>query len=101
MQIYDFFKKIFRCRQLLKGPACGGKCVGSSTQTVSCNSKCCCKKDCKWSPWTDWSECEAVNKYTQCGPGKSVRSRKVAQYASCGGKHCKGPCEQHKSCKVS
>ena len=53
----------------------------------------CCPKNCKWSSWGSWSNCDAKG----CGAGTRTRCRRVVEKASCDGT-CEGSGIQTQKC---
>ncbi len=78
-------------------PANGGAaCVGSSSESQSCNTGACCTPvSGGWSAWSTWSSCSAA-----CGGGIETRTRTCTNPApSCGGT-CSGSATETRSCNT-
>ncbi|XP_059161144.1 protocadherin Fat 4-like [Physella acuta] len=69
-----------RTRKILTAPDCGGTACPGVLESTSCVVR--NTTDCKFTEWSVWSNCS-----TDCGFGKSVRSRTLLTPAYCGG-HC-------------
>eukprot|EP00929_Paragymnodinium_shiwhaense_P087227 TRINITY_DN4747_c0_g1_i1.p1 TRINITY_DN4747_c0_g1~~TRINITY_DN4747_c0_g1_i1.p1 ORF type:complete len:1556 (-),score=307.09 TRINITY_DN4747_c0_g1_i1:124-4791(-) len=81
----------------------GAYCLGASKQTSQCNPSpggdrpggCGGEdpEDCKFVPWSDWSDCSA-----SCGGGQESRFREVSHSSKRGGKPCDGPLSVVRQC---
>ena len=72
----------------------GGKeCEGIDSRMEECNTETCFGSDCRWSPFSEWSECSKT-----CGGGVRRSTRKVLQIASDGGRDCLGDYEKIEGC---
>ncbi|XP_059161145.1 protocadherin Fat 4-like [Physella acuta] len=69
-----------RTRNILVSPDCGGTPCPDVIEFKDCTVQ--NTTDCKFTEWSPWSSCS-----TDCGVGKSVRSRTLLTPAYCGG-HC-------------
>lgn len=73
-----------RSRSVKAVSKCGGeKCSSELAQIKQCQGGC-CPVDCKMSPWSDWSMCNASCDAT----GHKTRSRSAEEDTKCGGKVC-------------
>ncbi|XP_078377130.1 SCO-spondin-like isoform X1 [Oculina patagonica] len=75
-------------------PAYGGKtCPGQNRESRRCRTNP-CPVNGRWSQWGDWCKCSKT-----CGTGNQNRKRTCSNPPpQHGGKQCKGPSEQTKSC---
>lgn len=71
-----------RTRDVRTGPAQGGTCGGSLTETQVC-APAISGSDCVVSPWMPWNPCTKT-----CGGGQHERFRTISQMASAGGNPC-------------
>jgi len=87
-----------RNRTLTQEPVAGGACEGGNLKELkACNiDPCHAGKDCRVADWEDWGACS-----TTCGEGSRIRSRKVAQLASAGGKGCAESLREAARCQVA
>lgn len=67
-------------------------CNAALSEIRACNS---CRKDCKWSTWTEWSKCSAA-----CGMGSRTRTRYIVQQSEYGGRVCSGNASEVTACKL-
>jgi hypothetical protein len=80
-----------RYRHVIFAAAHGGKACGAQKQRKACTAAD-CPHDCRLAPWVV-SPCSA-----SCGPGKTLRSRKVLARPAHGGKSC-GPQLEMRPCR--
>uniref|UniRef100_A0A673IBQ3 Hemicentin-1 n=1 Tax=Sinocyclocheilus rhinocerous TaxID=307959 RepID=A0A673IBQ3_9TELE len=76
-------------------PANGGRhCIGSATETRSCQGKP-CPVDGNWSEWSSWEECSRT-----CGQGNRTRVRTCSNPAQHGGRACEGKAVEAIMCSI-
>eukprot|EP00931_Biecheleriopsis_adriatica_P049028 TRINITY_DN28353_c0_g1_i1.p1 TRINITY_DN28353_c0_g1~~TRINITY_DN28353_c0_g1_i1.p1 ORF type:complete len:1538 (+),score=223.45 TRINITY_DN28353_c0_g1_i1:91-4704(+) len=89
----------YRERNVQKPPLGNGTCPPSQLSEVTfCNQQSCTPngpEDCVFKDWEAWSVCSAT-----CGEGSKKRSRKIASFASPGGKACADHLSEVAVCKT-
>ena len=82
-----------RTRYYVRRASCGGSsCQGPSTETRSCNNRC-CPVNCRGGGWNNWGDCSQ-----SCAGGRQTRIRSIATQPACGGTGCQGSHSESQSC---
>ena len=82
-----------RTRYYVRRASCGGSpCRGPSTETRSCNNRC-CPVNCIWGGWSNWGSCSQM-----CAGGRQTRTRSIITQPACGGARCQGFHTESQSC---
>eukprot|EP00928_Gymnodinium_smaydae_P034699 TRINITY_DN24534_c0_g1_i3.p1 TRINITY_DN24534_c0_g1~~TRINITY_DN24534_c0_g1_i3.p1 ORF type:complete len:1370 (-),score=167.07 TRINITY_DN24534_c0_g1_i3:96-4205(-) len=88
-----------RTRSVATAASSGGNCDGLADEQRACNTLC-CPVDCKWSSWTQWSDCTRTCQEENYKP-KKTRWRNFSSIVSCGGKACApGPLFASQDCNL-
>lgn len=73
----------------------GRPCIGPSKENGVCGDEVYCPLDGKWSPWSEWTECDRP-----CGIGERWR-RRTCSPPQFGGKLCSGLSREYELCQLT